>query len=713
MQALRVLPSRASTLLTVSAMTVFMMAAAILLAADGNRGVAYAATAGPTAGIGAERLGNSYRYGANYGRYSYVNVGVADAAAAGALNTTSIVYSSGTSIPTGWVNGVSFAQAQANNWLLKTASGANVMNTGYGSYIGDFGNPAYQQAFLNWAIPFLTANHDKGIELDDTLCDARGLTGGVYPAKYPNQAAWENAQVSFVAAVGDALKARGFYVMANAVCVLNTPANNSGALDAAFWLRLAPHVNGLMCEYWMQLSSNINQLRVTGIDDWTHFWDGWESLIGVAQNAGIDFFTEMYGTTSSINTMRYGKASFLLDWNGRGGAFIYQPAGNTDPWNLEWTMDIGQPVGARYAVGSGWRRDYTGGTVILNSSGTSSQTFQLGGPYTQANGTTVSSVTLGPAQALILQRSGSSTPPAPINTTLPAISGSGTVGAALSSSAGTWSGIPTSYAYQWQRCNATGGACSPISGATGTQYTPATADVGSTMRSTVVASNAGGSGSATSAPSAVIVVTPPPPTTGPVNLTLPAITGTPQAGKVLASTNGTWSPNPTSFRYAWQRCDSSGANCALSPTSSSALTYTLTRGDIGFRITAQVAPNTQWAASVLATPTAVISGTTPPPPPPTDNPVNLTLPTLSGTAKAGQVLTARNGTWSPLPTSYRYAWHRCNSIGTTCQRSPTTASSPTYTLTSADAGYTIVVQVAANGNWATSVDSKQTATVTP
>ena len=34
------------------------------------------------------------------------------------------------------------------------------------------------------------------------------------------------------------------------------------------------------------------------------------------------------------------------------------------------------------------------------------------------------------------------------------------------------------------------------------------------------------------------------------------------------------------------------------------------------------------------------------------------------TARAEQVLAATNGTWSPSPTSYRYAWYRCNSTGT-------------------------------------------------
>ena len=47
-------------------------------------------------------------------------------------------------------------------------------------------------------------------------------------------------------------------------------------------------------------------------------------------------------------------------------------------------------------------------------------------------------------------------------------------------------------------------------------------------------------------------------------------------------------------------------------------------------------------------------------------PVNQTAPTVSGTAKAGETLTATNGTWTPAPTSYTYAWQRCSETSTAC-----------------------------------------------
>ena len=86
----------------------------------------------------------------------------------------------------------------------------------------------------------------------------------------------------------------------------------------------------------------------------------------------------------------------------------------------------------------------------------------------------------------------------PNSTAEPRISGSPVVGRTLTASQGSWSGAPTSFAYQWVRCPRDGGLpsganCAAIGGATTTQYIVATADVGFRLRVRVTASNADGS----------------------------------------------------------------------------------------------------------------------------------------------------------------------------------------------------------------------------
>lgn len=100
-------------------------------------------------------------------------------------------------------------------------------------------------------------------------------------------------------------------------------------------------------------------------------------------------------------------------------------------------------------------------------------------------------------------------PPAPINSAPPVISGTAEEGQTLTASTGTWSNSPSAYAFQWRRCDSAGANCAAIAGATAQTYALGSADVGSTLRVAVTASNAGGAATAESAASAAVVAKPP------------------------------------------------------------------------------------------------------------------------------------------------------------------------------------------------------------
>lgn len=91
----------------------------------------------------------------------------------------------------------------------------------------------------------------------------------------------------------------------------------------------------------------------------------------------------------------------------------------------------------------------------------------------------------------------------PVNTTLPAITGTAQVGNALMASSGVWTNSPSSFAYQWLRTS--GGATTPVSGALSSTYSLSGADVGYQMSVRVIASNGiGASAPATSSPTTVV-----------------------------------------------------------------------------------------------------------------------------------------------------------------------------------------------------------------
>jgi hypothetical protein len=191
---------------------------------------------------------------------------------------------------------------------------------------------------------------------------------------------------------------------------------------------------------------------------------------------------------------------------------------------------------------------------------------------------------------------------APASTQLPTISGTPREGEALTATRGEWANNPTSYAYQWQRCNASGTSCANVPGETSNVRIATAGDVGSRLRVVVTAANSGGSSSAISQPSDVVQ----PRTAAPANTATPTVSGTPQSGQTLTASNGTWSNNPIGYAYQWQRCNSAGASCTNIP-GETRNTRIVANDDVGNRLRVLVtATNAAGSAQAASAPTDVI-----------------------------------------------------------------------------------------------------------
>ncbi len=328
-----------------------------------------ASSTGTVPGTGLYRLGPSWGTGTNYNRFAYSFSGRDHAVQSAQLAGTALVYMAGVDISTQFSTGVDYTTAFNNGWLLKDAAG-NYM-TGYGSYLGDVGNPDYQRRWADNVGNFLAQTGANGVYIDDVLSNISTWSDcKCYPAKYPSYSAWSNAMVSWVAYIGPALKARGFQVVASAHAFIpGDLRSNDGSLEADWWRQLAPYVTGLSTEYWSQNPANPTQVRTTG-GQWYQQWDNWQNLVNVAQNAGVDFFGLTYSGSSSPGLTRYARGSFLLDWHGRGGAVSIEPKDGSDPWNPAATTDIGLPAGSKVQIAPGvWQRQYSAGVVVVNSNG--------------------------------------------------------------------------------------------------------------------------------------------------------------------------------------------------------------------------------------------------------------------------------------------------------------------------------------------------------
>jgi sugar lactone lactonase YvrE len=276
-------------------------------------------------------------------------------------------------------------------------------------------------------------------------------------------------------------------------------------------------------------------------------------------------------------------------------------------------------------------------------------------------------------------------PGPPENVTEPSIEGEAIAGGTVRATAGRWrDGKTQSATYRWLRCDSAGESCTPIPGATSSEYT-IPADTAGTLRIAVTVTGEGGPTTTRSAPTTQIA-----PGTAPANVTAPAIEGHAQDGATLTAARGEWSGSAEiAYTYAWQRCDATGGACAAIPGAEGA-SYTLGRADVEHAIVLQVtAANGAGSATAGSEATSPVAAA--------EAPTELVPPTLFSTAASvGTPLVLDQGVWSG-DVEAEEQWERCDptnlepgSEQPTCA-AIANATGPLYSPTTADLGYELRV----------------------
>jgi hypothetical protein len=191
------------------------------------------------------------------------------------------------------------------------------------------------------------------------------------------------------------------------------------------------------------------------------------------------------------------------------------PPANTSAPTVTGTARVGETLTAQNGTWTNsptafqyqWQRCNAAGVSCANVPGAVDRTYLLG--TSDAGRTMRVRVTAVNADGATNARSAPTAvvarSTAPQNTARPAISGEPRVGEQVTAEEGTWTNSPTSFAYQWQRCDLDAITCAAVGGATGKTYGVRTADIGFRLRVTVTARNASGAGAATSAPTELVV----------------------------------------------------------------------------------------------------------------------------------------------------------------------------------------------------------------
>jgi len=279
--------------------------------------------------------------------------------------------------------GYCFADSRHPDWFTTDPAGHRIEWQPWpGVWQMDVGNPAYQDAWAGNVLAELERYGWDGVAIDNANIEhGHFYFPGKQMQEYPSTASYQAATRSFLARVGPRLKGEGFLVVPNIQShpVIATPA---------LWADWTQFTSGGLQQHWMRWDNGSN----FGGSYWLQLQETFELM----QRQGKLFLTGTPAPPEDVQAMRWGRASFLLGWNGGQAGF---GAGN---WHPEWTIEIGIPSGPRYQVGTAWRRDYTGGTAIANISDRQTQTVALGAGYLLPDGSPTSSVTLPPLSGLVL-----------------------------------------------------------------------------------------------------------------------------------------------------------------------------------------------------------------------------------------------------------------------------------------------------------------------
>ncbi len=124
----------------------------------------------------------------------------------------------------------------------------------------------------------------------------------------------------------------------------------------------------------------------------------------------------------------------------------------------------------------------------------------------------------------------------------------------------------------------------------------------------MTATNVDGSASAQSAQTAQVATATS--SNAPKPTDRPIISGTPRVGQTLTTDDASWTGNPTSFAYQWERCDADNIVVCTDVIGATARTYLLKALDLGFRIRVKVtAKNAKGSATATSATTAIIAPT--------------------------------------------------------------------------------------------------------
>jgi hypothetical protein len=292
-------------------------------------------------------------------------------------------------------------------WILRDSAG-NKLFIPWGcsggtcpQYAADVRNQSYRNWWISNAKTKLGAGY-KGVWIDDVnmelrVCDGNGKT--VIPfddnTHAPMIAAdWRKYLAIFLEQIRSALP--GYEILHNSIWFSSPTEYND-----QYVIRQIKAADYIIAERGF---SDPGLVAGSGPFTMSDFMNYIDAVHSYGKNIVLDEYHQ---------NGEFGLAGYYLVSN--GGDVLGNQDVTPDNWWSGYETNLGTPLGVRTSWFGLFRRDYTGGMVLLNPLNSPSITVALPGQFTRLDGTSVTTLTLAPGQAAVLPGTVASSIPMPVS----------------------------------------------------------------------------------------------------------------------------------------------------------------------------------------------------------------------------------------------------------------------------------------------------------
>lgn len=288
------------------------------------------------------------------------------------------------------------------DWVLRTASGEPVYipfgcsgSSGCPQYALDLGHPGVQDDFLAVVADYVGRGY-SGIMIDDVnmLWRFSDRDGSTVRPMNPRTAEeltlpeWQAAVAHLVERVRQEFP--GIDIMHNSVWYAALPSTVNPEIDRQI----------AAADFIMMERGATDAGLVGGNGRFSYAL--WMEYIDRVHELGTNVLL-LDQSAKTVAEQTFNLASGLLVSNGMDlvSTQQYEVISPRSIWS-GFDTDLGDALGPRERDGSLWRRDFTGGLVIVNEPGFADHLVELGGEFRRLDGSVVERVLLSPREAVVL-----------------------------------------------------------------------------------------------------------------------------------------------------------------------------------------------------------------------------------------------------------------------------------------------------------------------